>query len=293
MPDWSEDDRLRVALGEITLAELATLRGVSRQAAHQAFRRRGWATGREWPEGGPEAQDPPAGVAVLPATSAGASPAAAPIALVWSSDEDLAELARLETRNAGLLLLSKVRDQLSGPHPLSPQAAKMAATALSLSVDLLERLGLPIAADMSQAVPRMLISEMTAAEMEATQAAAEAAHRGEYGGDDGDEPALDDTLAPEPASGPHGDGGTSAEAEAPPAAAAPQWASEPPCATDLKRLERRLREAAERHGATLLRSWCVARGLPASRDIEVLVEILIAHAKQNADFLAWVLAQSK
>lgn len=295
MPVWGEDDRRRVELGEVTLAELAALRGVSRQAAHQAFRRRGWATGREWPEGGtvPEHQASaasPSATSAKATTEAEAS-AAPPFALIWGTDEDLAEIVRLEARNAGVLLVAKVRDQLAGPHPLSPQGAKMAAAALSLSVDLLERLGLPIAADTNQVVPRMVITEMTAAEIEATQAAAEAEHSGDCGGDDHDEPELDLTPPPEPASSPYGDGGALAKAEAPPAADTSLRASEPPCATDLKRLRRHLADAAERHGAVTLRSWCVAHGLPTARDADALADILLVHASKDEALLKSLLAR--
>lgn len=205
----NDEHRRRVASGELTIAGLADELAVSRQSLWSGFHKRGWLTTASAPavqrkkSGVPVHKDTDQdrlgvepdlsnqaaavgtprsdarhrsvsrGTAIAPAAAPGApEPPRAPATHSdHTSHSDLLEAVRQETANIAMLGLVAVRELLA--KPLGAAGLKSAMSALALAVDQLKRAGFDIGADESAQAPQMVITEMTAAEREAVQEAAE------------------------------------------------------------------------------------------------------------------------
>lgn len=196
----------RVADGEATLSELAAELGIARQSLHTTFRRKGWPTtpvaampspASTAPTAGPPAPGSPtmapkgrrkptstqsaAPASISPAAPIGAPGAPAPPVTAIASapvddDGDLVEVARQELGNVALLVLARARDMLARTQP-GPTGLKAVAAAAEVADRLLRRAGIDVANPADEQAPRMIISELTAAEVEATQWQVEAEYR--------------------------------------------------------------------------------------------------------------------
>lgn len=220
-----EEHRQLVASGRSTMAELADTLGIARQTAFDAFRKRGWATVAKAEDKAPSLpaavppssaavpapakgsqrryrrQRPVAGSVPPPSASAASSPPSAsgtpslPIPTVASA-EHLIDLTRLELSNAALLAIAIARDMMATGN-VGPAGLKSLVAAMGGAADLLARCGSDLDASVSNGVSMLTVTEMTAADVERTQAEVEAAfHHEEMGSSDGapgddDEPVED------------------------------------------------------------------------------------------------------
>lgn len=194
----TEEHRDLIATGELSLNELAGQLGISRQSLHTNFRRRGWPTtptgdavadtpAQPQPAPGSRPRQRPA--RTRPAATASTLPPApialpeapaAPAMVDLSDDADLTELARRELANVALLGIAEARSILARGK-LGAQALKAVVAAAGLADQLLRRAGHDVASTADQVAPRMIISEMTAAEVEAKRAEVEAEHNEAFG----------------------------------------------------------------------------------------------------------------
>lgn len=284
-PAYTEEDRRRVAAGEATIADIAGEKGVSRQAAHAAFKRKGWPTR---PMAAPLAPEPDAASTKgdeAPHTFMPAEPSASPIMPVgvyWGDPEELGEIARLEATNLSLLVLDKARGLLAGPRLLSPQGLKATVSAIDTALTRLQRLGVIVDADAAQEPAQLVIREYSPEEIDAIRQQAEAEYVGLYGGDEdhGSGDAIDDRPT-EPLEAVQNTGQMSPAAEKLSTPASSPGRFQPPSAPDLKALAERLARVGDKHGAAMLRSWCVAHGLETARAAERLIEILLEAARAD------------
>ena len=188
--DLTSDHARRVAVGEVTLAQLAGEIGITRQTLHAAFRRRSWPTTAEdqpaKADTAPKAPKKPArrqqpSPAPICPPASNPSPTAAlapPAALPWTTAAELAEFARQQVASVALLALGQLQDQFAGQR-LGPGAIKAGAQAAQVAAELLHRAGVLIDGEASQDAPKMIFIEMTAAEIATVQQQAEREFRGE------------------------------------------------------------------------------------------------------------------
>ena len=106
----------------------------------------------------------------------------------------MVEHARRAIAAVALAALDRAHEILS--KPLGASALKAAVAATVLAADQLRRAGFDVTSAGDQAAPTMIIQEMTAAEIEATQAAVEAEYRRAVGADEADEDADDVVMLP-------------------------------------------------------------------------------------------------
>lgn len=185
----TEEHRDIIATGQLSMNELAGRLGISRQSLHTNFKRRGWSTtatadavanapaqpqrvlgssARQRPVSARVASLAPCGV---PPASASPGAPTAPAAAEIATAEELTEHARRAIAAVALAALDRAHEILS--KPLGASALKAAVAASAIAADQLARAGFDVASVGDQVAPTMTIMEMTAAEIEATQAAVE------------------------------------------------------------------------------------------------------------------------
>lgn len=217
--ELTKEHARRVASGSLTLSELATELGISKQGAHYRLRSKGWPTGPtdagnvaqaasaapRAPQASTAASRPstprrcqraasarsaaPAS-SVPPEAAASPEPLQAPPAVEIHSHGEMVEHARRAVAATALAALDRAYEILS--KPVGPQGLKAAISAVALAGDQLRRAGFDIATAGEAQAPRMIIQEMTAAEVEATRAEVEAEHRESFGTDDDDDELAED-----------------------------------------------------------------------------------------------------
>lgn len=311
--DLTDDDRTAVATGNITIADLAALRGVSRQAVQQAFRRRNWATTPSAAEAAGKAPQPAASARAAAssddrAPGDDASPEAADglsalldqLGAGGDDDDDvrvsIADHARRAIATNALLTLSQATNLLSQPR-VAPGALKAVSQAQLAAVDQLKSLGL-LGKDLNAiAIPggmTLRVVEMTASEVEAARAETESDFRNAFGGsadlDDGDDlddrPPVDIVAAVPQRSTENADvdlqatdhRGTASDVLRSPRM--PLRAS-----SDFASLRARLIRSIRNRGRATWRTMAVAHGLEGPRDGDEIAEALIS-AAGNDDALA-------
>lgn len=179
----TDEHRGRVAAGLASVAEVAAELGMSRQAAHRAFKRRGWPTapavaengGAKAPQRLEEAQEASSATKVA-GPAGGASKAASgaanghseigalfPTADAEEALDDFLATIRLDVANTALLGLAQARALLAG-NRLSPQGLKAIMAAAGLALDQLARAGYDLASPASAAAPKVIFEEITADE---------------------------------------------------------------------------------------------------------------------------------
>lgn len=153
---WTDADAARVLAGSATLNELAAERGVSRQAASQAFKRRGWATR-------PAAAGTSHGTTPTPAPAPAPVQGRAPVPCLL--DSQAGAVASAVAANALLHAIANAERLLVGGQ-VGPSGMKQLVGAIGDALDGLERLGLLDPDERDGEVPSLQIVEMTAERVE-------------------------------------------------------------------------------------------------------------------------------
>lgn len=201
-----------IAAGELSLNELAGQLGVTRQTLFVNFKRRGWRTtpveaddagalsspaegaspGSRTTPSTKRRQKPRNARSALTASTQPPAPTAspeaplAPATVEIATAEEMVEHARRAIAAVALATLDRAHEVLSKP-PIGAQSIRACIAAGALAIDQLARAGYDVATAGDQVAPRMIISEMTAAEVEQTRAAAEAEHNESFGAAEDDD----------------------------------------------------------------------------------------------------------
>ena len=175
-----EEHRARIADGTISLSELASELGSTKQNLSARFKKLGWITrpALEAPTSPSEDISEVKLPSPQPAPNHAPTGSSAPLAAVaWGSGADLAEVVRYEALNASLLLLDQVRSILLVGRP-GAQSLKAASATLDSILDRLERLGLPVLPKDDDPDLNIAFEEYSPSEMAEIQREAELGHDG-------------------------------------------------------------------------------------------------------------------
>lgn len=309
----TDDDRLAVANAETTIADIAAMRGVSRQAVHQAFARRGWPTTPAAAQPAADDRSPSSGydapASASPSPEAPADAISALLAQLGAGDDDdddvrasIADHARRAIATNALLTLSQATNLLS-QSKVAPGALKAVSQAQLAAVDQLKALGL-LGKDLSSVAisggMTMRIVEMTAEEVEAVRAETEADFRNSFGGsvrldagnDDDDPPPAEIASVEAPGCVRTADNESQATSHRPPPRHAVRGLKLAHRRNeDLDALKLRIMRSIERRGRATWRTMAIAHGLEGPRDGDEIADVLASAAASDDDLAGQIISK--